>query len=269
MITGRLLDLEYVVDVPESVEAYVREALTDSLGHVSDPTPFRLHDDGGEWVIQVGSDERLRSVVASHALAHFFWELHQTAVRSVAAPMIHAAALEAPNGRGVLIVGPSGAGKTTSTITLLRAGFRYVTDDAVVLDGGPRVRGMAKSLGIRAGTRDLLSLRLADLARPAAPFFDEEAIQVPASRFGSTIAGTVADLIVVLDPDASPDDGPVRIPAAVAAVELLQQGFEPAVLNPNQFDGVVELTRAASSVRTARLPIDRLAVTMTSLLDTL
>jgi hypothetical protein len=41
---------------------------------------------------------------------------------------IHATALE-KHGRGILIPGNSGRGKTTSFISLLRAGYRYVSDD--------------------------------------------------------------------------------------------------------------------------------------------
>jgi len=41
---------------------------------------------------------------------------------------IHAAALER-HGRGVLIPGKSGSGKTTASISLLRSGYRYLSDD--------------------------------------------------------------------------------------------------------------------------------------------
>ena len=46
---------------------------------------------------------------------------------------VHATALE-KNGRGVLIPGYSGRGKTTAFLSLLRAGFRYLSDDT------PRLR---------------------------------------------------------------------------------------------------------------------------------
>jgi hypothetical protein len=45
---------------------------------------------------------------------------------------IHATALE-KNGRGVLIPGNSGRGKTTSFISLLRSGYRYLSDDHPLL----------------------------------------------------------------------------------------------------------------------------------------
>jgi len=52
---------------------------------------------------------------------------------------IHAAALER-YGRGILISGNSGRGKTTSSISLLRSGFRYLSDDhPLIRDAGMHV----------------------------------------------------------------------------------------------------------------------------------
>jgi hypothetical protein len=52
---------------------------------------------------------------------------------------IHATALE-KNGRGVLIPGNSGRGKTTSFISLLRSGYRYLSDDhPLIRDAGTHV----------------------------------------------------------------------------------------------------------------------------------
>lgn len=46
---------------------------------------------------------------------------------------LHAAALVAPKQQGVLIVAPSSSGKSTLTIGLIRAGWGYLSDDAVLL----------------------------------------------------------------------------------------------------------------------------------------
>lgn len=52
---------------------------------------------------------------------------------------IHAAALE-KHGHGILISGNSGRGKTTSSISLLRSGYRYLSDDHPLLqDAGTHV----------------------------------------------------------------------------------------------------------------------------------
>ena len=52
---------------------------------------------------------------------------------------IHATALE-KHGRGVLIPGSTGRGKTTSFISLLRSGYRYLSDDhPLIRDAGSHV----------------------------------------------------------------------------------------------------------------------------------
>jgi len=52
---------------------------------------------------------------------------------------IHAAALE-KHGRGILISGNSGRGKTTSSLSLLRSGYRYLSDDhPLIRDAGTHV----------------------------------------------------------------------------------------------------------------------------------
>lgn len=55
---------------------------------------------------------------------------------------IHATALE-KHGRGILIPGNSGRGKTTSFISLLRSGYRYLSDDHPLLrDAGAQVEAL-------------------------------------------------------------------------------------------------------------------------------
>jgi hypothetical protein len=46
---------------------------------------------------------------------------------------LHAAGLVGPNGLGILVVGESGSGKSTLTVVLIRQGWRYLSDEAVLL----------------------------------------------------------------------------------------------------------------------------------------
>lgn len=53
---------------------------------------------------------------------------------------LHAGALVAPDGRGLLVVGGAGAGKSTLTVALLEQGCSYLGDDAVLVQAeGPRL----------------------------------------------------------------------------------------------------------------------------------
>jgi len=51
---------------------------------------------------------------------------------------LHAAALVDPAGRTLLLVGGSGAGKTTATIALATSGYAFLGDDALLLEDGPK-----------------------------------------------------------------------------------------------------------------------------------
>jgi hypothetical protein len=52
---------------------------------------------------------------------------------------LHAAGLVAEDGAGWLLVGESGSGKSTLSIALVRRGWRYLSDDAVLLRARPDV----------------------------------------------------------------------------------------------------------------------------------
>ncbi|MFZ2519382.1 MAG: hypothetical protein WA089_11820 [Anaerolineae bacterium] len=92
--------------------------------------------------------------------------------------LLHAAAL-AWQGQGVLITGPSGAGKTTTMLQCVRAGFRFVSDDATLLT--------------RAAQGDILAVatlntmhvtpRTVDFFPELAPFVNERADNGKATIF--------------------------------------------------------------------------------------
>jgi hypothetical protein len=68
---------------------------------------------------------------------------------------IHAAAV-ARNGQGLLVVGQSGAGKTSIAIACALAGWDYLGDDAVIVRADPaRVGALYSSARLRADTFDL------------------------------------------------------------------------------------------------------------------
>ena len=77
---------------------------------------------------------------------------------------LHAAGLAAGDGPGLLLVGPSGSGKSTLTIGLVREGWKYLSDDAVLLRHGSQgveARACRRSFYIDAArSRDYCDLSL-------------------------------------------------------------------------------------------------------------
>jgi hypothetical protein len=71
--------------------------------------------------------------------------------------LLHGAAVAAPDGRAWLLVGDAFAGKTTTTVNLIAAGWAYLSDDHVVLgrgaDGLPSVEGWPRAFHLDRGYR--------------------------------------------------------------------------------------------------------------------
>jgi hypothetical protein len=72
---------------------------------------------------------------------------------------LHAGAVRSPEGVVVALVGESGAGKSTLVATLVRAGWQYVTDEALaVRPGSLQAVAYPKPLALGAESRGVLGL---------------------------------------------------------------------------------------------------------------
>lgn len=120
---------------------------------------------GVEVWIGEGAASRERS-----ALARVVFEATMVALRRCGLFELHAAGVVEPEtGGGFLVVGPSGSGKSTLATQLASAGWRYLSDDALLLRvGGERVEACALrrefavteqtvAAGVLEGFEDLLN----------------------------------------------------------------------------------------------------------------
>jgi hypothetical protein len=125
----------------------VDQLFADFAGHVV----LQCEPAAGRIRIAVASSDPADRVVAAHPLLTV--ALHETVKRFGRFPL-HAAGL-ALGDRGVLVPGKSGAGKSTLTVTLVRAGFDFLSDDTVFLtsDGdGVLVSGFPDEIDVGEGT---------------------------------------------------------------------------------------------------------------------
>ena len=100
------------------------------------------------------------------ALVNVFSYGLQAALRRASAYDVHAACVVEPaSGAGALIIGPSSSGKTTLTLKLAARGWRYLSDDMVLLH--ETRAGLAV-----AGLRRLFSVAAASLAGSQLPQLD-------------------------------------------------------------------------------------------------
>lgn len=97
-----------------------------------------------------------------------------TQVNDNPAILLHSACAMSQDGKAVLICGDKGAGKTTTLVNLLAAGYDLVSNDltfAKVIDGEVFVKGTPESINIGFGTaakfsqlRDIIPPKLANLS---------------------------------------------------------------------------------------------------------
>jgi len=112
---------------------------------------------------------------------------------------LHAASLLTPEGMGVLIVGSSGSGKSTLTIGLIRKGWGYLSDDAVLLrkrSEAVEALALRRHCFIDAQTAgDYLDFRLGEMV-PDAMSGQRQRVYVDETYPGQAVATCVPQVLV-------------------------------------------------------------------------
>ena len=141
---------------------YVAQALG-SLGAPGRPASWYSFVDRGpqlerRYALYFNGQPEVLSGSPRTTLSRLLWHVNRAAVASCADQvLVHAAAAE-HDGRALLFPAPMEAGKTTLVAGLVRAGLRYLTDEAAAIDPGSlRVSGLAKPLTIDSGSWNVLA----------------------------------------------------------------------------------------------------------------
>jgi hypothetical protein len=114
---------------------------------------------------------------------------------------IHAAGA-ARNGRALLIAGPSGAGKTTLSIALARAGFDFLGDDTLFLTragDGLQVCAFPDEVDVTASTAEFFPELASLTASPRQPGWPKWSFRVE-SAFGGTRIAWAAEPAAIVFP---------------------------------------------------------------------
>jgi hypothetical protein len=229
------------------------------------PGGFRLVAPSGRW--QEIDDEDVAVVSLLNLITE---ELHE-GLTSRGILGIHAGAVEI-GGRAVVMSGPSGRGKSTLTLGLLRQGAGWLTDElALIAPDAPTILPFPRGLHVRPATLELLPELdfLRDRPRQQLGGGSEWSVSAAdlAQAFGTRIAAaTPLAAILLFDGDPGSGRSPKIEPlsAAVATMELLRGTPAAAIDFPAAMQRLAEVT---SGVRTARLVNGELRATAATVID--
>lgn len=119
---------------------------------VSAVDEYRISPDGTSYRLDRNGDLLARFAVREAAVEHLEWHVTRTALATVKHSVALHAAGVARGGQALLLVGPSGIGKSTLTMCLLRQGLSYLSDEAVLVsiatqevEAFPRAIGLERS----------------------------------------------------------------------------------------------------------------------------
>ena len=247
----RLLHLHVTVDGPEEAVDPLRPlvaalgapapvpAQADRAGYRLRPAPGQ----DGRWLLELDG-RPLHGPAALEAVhRHLLWHANHRAIGDERTWLVLHAGAVAGDGGAVALPGPPDAGKSTLTAALCRRGLRYVTDEAVALDGDATVHPYPKPL-----TLDPRSLALLDV-----PAGTAVAGHLPPTAVGAVAPEPVPLTAVVL---------PERRPGAGATLERLDPAEAALALAGATFNlpATGDVGLAALADVAARVPVHRLVL---------
>jgi hypothetical protein len=206
-----------------------------------------FHLQVAESILTLFDREQRRAVVAARRASLPLWEraaplrvLWQRWLADRGVALVHAAAIGLADGPGVLLTGPGGSGKSTTTVLCNRAGMACAGDDYVVFDPATSTAwSMYRSVKLDWNHRRLLTtVANNETEEKAFGFLDEPASNV--------------SVVAILLPRVT--DAPATTLADAPPAEALRDLAPRAVLPVP--DGAPLYSRLGEAVR--RLPVHRL-----------
>ena len=229
-----------------------------------------LHRSGttrDEYTLYFGPECLNRSANAHEAVSWLLHHVNRQAIESCTGQLVvHAAAAES-DGRALLLPAPPGSGKSTLVAGLVRAGLRYLTDDAAALDvSSLEVRPYPKPISIKPGSQP--SLRDVEPLGPDGAHSAGADWWVSASSIrGNSVAAAAQPALVI---------APSYVAGATTSLSAMRAAETVMVLAENSFNllshgeaGLVVLARVARRCEGYRLVVGDLGVACRLVLELL
>jgi hypothetical protein len=247
---GRTISIEYDTQAAKVIEFLYQHVPADEQTepHVNyrllcDAGRFSLYR--GESLIFKGNSE---AALAGQLLGDTGYHL---ADQSTAGLFFHAAGL-AWQGKGLLIPGSSGAGKTTLTAWLLSRGFQYLSDEFVFIPHeSTTMHAFTRPLNLKRPSRPVLQTVL-DYEQCAADIISNDyADLVPPALLNNSEPGNTAPLALIIFPHYDPDNDFSWQPLSKAqtGLQLMQALINARNLSQHGFLEATRLAKIVSAVK--------------------
>jgi hypothetical protein len=233
---------------------------------------YRLLSDGesGEMVLHRGA--RLLYDGGSAAdLANLLLgdSCHELADQSRGGLLFHAAAL-ARRGKGLILPGTIGAGKSTLAAWLLARGFDYLTDELVfVAPGAGGFQAFTRPLNLKPPARAILQRQL-DFEGQSHQFFSGSQFDlIPPSLINRCSHVSEPDLSLILFPRYLPESAFElrRLSKAQAGLELMQCLVNARNLPDYGFSEITRLARKVPAYQMRYAGFDQIGEVVETMLD--
>lgn len=249
LLALRFFGVPVSVVCPDAETAGFLEIVYGAFGAPSDPDPAEPalaysvdRSPAGGFVLRRDAEEPVHATSDGLFLFHFEKDLTiELQRRRSDLYFLHAAALER-NGRGLLLVAESGAGKSTTTWGLLHHGFRYASDELAPIDLARReVHGFPHALCLKADPPEPYPL-------PAGTLRTSRTRHVPVNLMPSPLAPEPFAPETIVFVQYRPElDNPALVPLgrAEAAARLYVQALNPLAHPEDGLDAALEIVDGA------------------------
>jgi hypothetical protein len=183
-------------------------------------------DDGDRVQIVDGGEVVLSHSSVGSLAGSFVHHVNREAIRAEYAVMCHAGGVER-DGLGVVLPAHMESGKTTLTAGLVRAGFSYLTDEAVAFGATGLIEPYPKPLSIDAGSQPLFP-ELEPAPAPGDDRAPSDQWQVPPGSIRSGSVGRCCRADFIVFPKYAEGEQTELVPMAraPALVELATNTFQ-------------------------------------------
>jgi len=232
--------------------AKILQFLFDDLPPVDAAPPqvryqFYVDDDAGQFILRKDDDPLLQSdSEASIADTLLGNACHQLAWHSQGGLLFHAGGL-ARQGRGLLLPGTMGAGKTTLTAWLLGLGFNYLSDEMVfIAKNSDTMTALPRPLNLKHPTRPVLKKQLDYTGQHADEIYSAFTTDlVPPRLFNPDTRFSAPPLRLIIFPrfQADGEFSLQRLSKAQTGLELMQSLINARNLSGHGFAEISRLAR--------------------------